>query len=97
MLTDKEIALSIIDALENLALDSAVYQIVLDEITKGLPQANWRETFDLIRKDPRFESDAHARFVRLREAVLHAPDLSAAVRQILEGLEATDQGEIGSQ
>ncbi|MFI5115961.1 MAG: hypothetical protein ACHP8B_04610 [Terriglobales bacterium] len=94
VVTDEEIALKLIDALERLVLESSVLEILLDELT-GSQQ--WRKRLDKIMSDPQRLEKVHAKLLPLREQVLDAPDLTAAVRHMLEGLERIDPEEKGNQ
>lgn len=91
MKSDKEIALELINWLETLYLREIVYQAVLNETSK----CDWRSAVEQAEKNQKYQAVVHERFEPLRQQVLDAPDLSAVVRAMLEGLPRTDQGETG--
>ena len=100
MKTDKDIALELIDAIEEMYYREIVHETLLENLTgPDAPPApaNWREHFERAMKNQENRKRIHEHFSPLREQVLHAPDLTSAVREMLEGLERIDPENSGSQ
>ena len=87
MQTDKELALEFVDALEEMHYREIVYEAILN----AFPATSaWREHFDRELENQSHRAEIHKWFQPVREQVLNAPDLNAAVREILKGLERID-------
>jgi hypothetical protein len=91
MQTDKELALELVDALAEMERGRIIYEAILNAFPETATK--WREHFDKALQDQSFRDKIHAEFEIVREQVLNAPDLTSAVREILEGLEQTDRGD----
>jgi hypothetical protein len=93
MQTDKEIALELINALEEMHYREIVYEAVLGAIAPP----DWRKYFEHAIKKGDHREEVREWFLPMRERVLDAPDLTSAVREMLEGLERTDPEDSGTQ
>jgi hypothetical protein len=93
MQTDKEIAIELIDALEEMHYREIIYEAVLGAIAPP----DWRKYFDQAVKKGDHREEVRGWFLPMRERVLDAPDLTAAVREMLEGLERIDPEDSGIQ
>ncbi len=100
METDKDIALELIDALEQMYFREIVYEVMLNTLTgPNAPpsQVDWRKHFEQALKNQDHRKQIHEHFLPVREQVLNAPDLTSAVREMLEGLERIDPESLGNQ
>jgi hypothetical protein len=88
MQTDKELALEFVDALADMQCREIIYQAILDAFPETATK--WREHFDKHLQSRELRDKIRADFEPVRQQVLDAPDLSSAVRQMLEGLERID-------
>jgi hypothetical protein len=87
MQTDKELALELVDALEEMYYREIVYEAILN----AFPETSaWHEHFDQALKNHAHREEIHGQFLPVREQVLNAPDLTSAVHKMLEGLERID-------
>lgn len=93
MLTDKDLALRLLDWIEDLHLRNAALEAALEVLSAQ----DWRPYVEQLEKKPHHKATIHAKFEPFRELVLDAPDLTAAVRHMLEGLERIDPEEKGNQ
>jgi hypothetical protein len=85
MISDKEIALELIDVIEEMHLREIVYEAVLNAVTEH----DWKGTLAKALADESDRKKVHEKFQPLRESVLDAPDLTSVVRRMLDEL---DQG-----
>jgi hypothetical protein len=88
MLTDKDLALQLIDQIEDLYLEISVLEAVLE--LKGVAPEDLKQIYKHVKAQAKYRNSVHANLQPLRDAVLDAPDLTAAVRHMLEGLERID-------
>lgn len=80
-LTDKDIALDMIEVIEAGFIESTAYHLLLKELNPP----HWKERLDALKKSQK--ESVKALFDPLREMVLHAPSWHEAVHEALEGLE----------
>jgi len=80
MLSDKELALRLLDVIEYLSLRNAALESVLE----GKFSGQWQPYVEQLESNPEHRSTIHQKLEPLRELVLTAPDLNAAVRRIIE-------------
>ena len=85
-LTDKEIALKIVDILEDQVLQNVASEIAFEY----LKVSGWQEFRQAFLEKPGPRKQVRSRLLVLREAVLDAPDLTSAVREIVEGFPKID-------
>lgn len=83
MLSDKEIALRLLDMFEELI----VQKLALESVLETLHGHDWDSTLKMMERSPDARAMIHAKIEPLRELVLSAPDLTSIVRGIVEGLE----------
>jgi hypothetical protein len=88
MQTDKELALELVDALAEMQCRETILQAILNAFPETATK--WQEHFERKLQDQELRNTIRADFEIVREQVLNAPDLTSAVRKILEGLEQTD-------
>jgi hypothetical protein len=86
MQTDKEFAMRIVDQLEEYYLRCTLMETILD----ASKVSGWRKQFAGLFPDPEIRGIVHKQFDPVRNAVLDAPDLTAAVREMLRGIPGTD-------
>lgn len=77
METDKELALWLVDKLEEYLRRYILLESILDEYE--VPQ--WRQHYEELLPLPEAPEAAHKIFASTRAAILDAPDLTAAVRE----------------
>lgn len=80
MLSDKDLALRLLDVIEYLTLRNAALESVLE--TMFGPR--WQPYVEKLEENPAHRATVHEKMEPLRELVLNAPDLNAAVRRIIE-------------
>ena len=80
MLSDKDLALRLLDVIEYLSLRNAALESVLETKFAG----QWQEYVRTLEENPSHRATIHDKLEPLRELVLSAPDLNAAVRRIIE-------------
>ncbi|MFZ0773225.1 MAG: hypothetical protein WCA49_23845 [Candidatus Sulfotelmatobacter sp.] len=95
MQTDKELALQLIDKLEEMSCRELVYEAILDHSPETAPK--WRRYFDHLMKVGNLREQIHQDYRSTREQVLNAPDLTSAVREMLEGIERIDPEDSGKK
>ena len=78
--TDKDIALRLIDDLELYLCESAAFEIVLNELAES---QEWKERVRRVLSDPTFRAKVHATTLPLRQLVLEARDVTAAVTEMV--------------
>jgi hypothetical protein len=83
MLSDKEIALRLLDMIEDLI----VQKLALESVLETLHGHQWDSTLKAMEHSAAGRATIHAKIEPLRQQVLDAPDLTATVRAILESLE----------
>ncbi|MGA3101592.1 MAG: hypothetical protein ABSD61_07005 [Terracidiphilus sp.] len=86
LLTDKDLALRLVDWIESLLFDRTALEAMLE--SKGF--ADWESTLGQLKQQPKYQHYHAASLQQLRDVVLEAPDWSAAVRQLLDTLERND-------
>lgn len=79
MKTDKDIALELITLIEGLHLREVIYQTILGTVT----DFDWQKALEKHETNGSYKQRVHEQFLPLREQVLNAPDLTAAVRDML--------------
>lgn len=79
MLSDKDLALRLLDVIEYLSLRNAALESVLEAKFAG----QWQEYVQTLEENPAHRATIHQKLEPLRELVLSAPDLNAAVRRII--------------
>jgi len=80
MLSDKDLALRLLDVIEYLTLRNAALESVLE----GKFPGEWQPYVQKLEENPVHKDTIHQKMEPLRELVLTAPDLNAAVRRIVE-------------
>ncbi len=80
MLSDKDLALRLLDVIEYLSLRNAALESVLEAKFAG----QWQDYVQTLEENPAHKATIHQKLEPLRELVLSAPDLNAAVRRIVE-------------
>jgi hypothetical protein len=80
MLSDKDLALRLLDVIEYLSLHNAALESVLEAKLTG----QWQEYVQKLEENSVHRATIHQKLEPLRELVLTAPDLNAAVRRIVE-------------
>ena len=80
MLSDKDLALRLLDVIEYLSLHNAALESVLEAKFAG----QWQSYVQTLEENPEHKETIHQKLEPLRELVLTAPDLNAAVRRIIE-------------
>jgi hypothetical protein len=80
MLSDKDLALRLLDVIEYLSLHNAALESVLEAKFAG----QWQAYVQKLEENPTHRDTIHHKLEPLRELVLTAPDLNAAVRRIVE-------------
>ncbi len=80
MLSDKDLALRLLDVIEYLSLRNAALESVLEAKLSG----QWQGYVEQLEANPAHRETIHQKLEPLRELVLTAPDLNAAVRRIIE-------------
>jgi hypothetical protein len=80
MLSDKDLALRLLDVIEYLSLHNAALESVLE----GKFAGQWQTYVQRLEEKPEHRATIHQKLEPLRELVLSAPDLNAAVRHIVE-------------
>ena len=93
MQTDKELALELADALEDMYYREIIYEAILNTLSGP----DWKKHFERELGNQDHRKEIHEYFSPLREQVLNAPDLTSAVREMLEGLERIDPEDSGAQ
>jgi hypothetical protein len=82
MKTDKEIALQLLDCLEEYYLRYTLLETMLD--AHKVP--GWRQQFEEVFPFQPARDSVRRRFQPIRDRILGAPDLSTAVRNLLEAI-----------
>jgi hypothetical protein len=86
-LSDKELALKILEFAENCVLESAIYQVLL-----GQHVPNWQSEYQrILAQSGEVQKMIHEKLDTMRERVFEAPDLSAVVEQLLKDIQKNDQ------
>ena len=80
MLSDKDLALRLLDVIEYLSLRNAALESVLEAKLSG----QWQPYVEQLEANPAHRATIHQKLEPLRELGLTAPDLNAAVRRIIE-------------
>jgi hypothetical protein len=80
MLSDKDLTLRLLDVIEYLSLRNAALESVLEAKFTG----QWQAYVQTLEENPEHKATIHHKLEPLRELVLAAPDLNAAVRRIVE-------------
>lgn len=80
MLSDKDLALRLLDVVEYLTLRNAALESVLESMFGP----RWQPYVQQLEENPTHKATIHEKLDPLRELVLSAPDLNAAVRRIVE-------------
>ena len=86
MKTDKELAMQLVDSLEEYYLRNTLLETILD--ARKVP--GWRQQFEEVLPLPEARASARRRYQPVRDRILEAPDLSTAVREMLKGISGTD-------
>jgi hypothetical protein len=86
MKTDKELAMQLVDALEEYYLRWTLMQTILE--AHKVP--GWRKQFDEVFAFPDARASVRRQFQPVRDRILDAPDLSTAVREMLKDIPGTD-------
>ncbi len=89
MLSDKDLALRLLDVIEYLSLRNAALESVLEAKLPG----QWQVYVEQLESNPEHRATIHQKLEPLRELVLTAPDLNAAVRRIVESESDGQQAE----
>ena len=86
-LTDKEYALKILGFAEELILQWAAQQLLLNQ---HVP--NWQQEYQAIldRSGSQTKQQIHDRLEAMRTQIFEAPDLSSVVEQLVEGIQRND-------
>ena len=79
MKTDKELAMQLVDCLEENYLRYTLLETILDEAK--VPR--WRQTFEELFPLPKARATARRRFQPVRDRILDAPDLKTVMREML--------------
>jgi hypothetical protein len=88
-LSDKEIALRLLDMIEELV----VQKLALESVLEFLHGDEWDSVLRKMEQYAAVRDVIHAKTQPLRQRVLDAPDLSSVVREMVEGLERIDPEE----
>jgi hypothetical protein len=83
--TDKDIAMRVVDQLEEYYLRCTLLETILD--ASKVP--GWRQMFAEVFPSPEARASVKRQFEPVRERILDAPDLTTAVREMLGGLPKT--------
>ena len=86
METDKELAMQLVDSLEEYYRRWTLMKTLLDSSNVR----GWRRVFDELLPDPEMKERVQRIFQPVRDRVLDAPDLSTAVRQTLRDIPGID-------
>jgi hypothetical protein len=85
MKTDKELAMKLVDSLEDYYLRWTLMQTILDSSNVR----GWRKLFDQLFSDREARERVHRLFQPARDRIWDAPDLSEAVREMLKDVPGT--------
>jgi hypothetical protein len=85
MKTDKELAMQLVDFPEEYYRRNTLMQLILD--TSKVP--GWRQRFAEVFPDPEIKETVRKIFQPVRDRILDAPDLTAAVREMLKDIPRT--------
>jgi hypothetical protein len=85
MKTDKDLAIKLIDCIEDYYLRWTLMQTILD--TSNV--RGWRKDFDRLISDQEAREHVHRMFQPARDRIWDAPDLSEAVREMLKDIPGT--------
>ena len=86
MKTDKELAMQLVDSLEEYYRRWTLMETILDSSNVR----GWRRIFDELLPAPEIKERAHNVFQPVRDRILDAPDLSTAVRETLREIPGID-------
>jgi hypothetical protein len=86
-LTDKELALQLIDIMETLMVQNSLLMVMLQR-----RDPNWKQKFRTFfeQNQAAVRQELQARLDRARRRVLEAPDLSAVAEQLLRDISPID-------
>jgi hypothetical protein len=82
MKTDKELALVLVDRVEEYYRRTTLMELILD--TSKVP--GWRQRFAEVFPDPQIRERVHKLFQPVRARILDAPDLTSAVHEMLKDI-----------
>jgi hypothetical protein len=85
MKTDKELAMLLVDCIEDYFLRWTLMQTILDSSNVR----GWRKDFDQLFSDREARDRVHRIFQPARDRIWDAPDLSTAVSEMLKGIPGT--------
>jgi hypothetical protein len=83
MESDKELALRLVDRLEEYYRRYTLLETMLD----AYKVPGWRQQFEEVFPLPEAKETAHRIFWPVRERILDAPDLTTAVREMLKDIQ----------
>jgi hypothetical protein len=88
MKTDKELAMQLVDSLEEYFLRCTLLETILD----AAKVPGWRQSFEEIFPLPaaRASASARRRYQPIRDRILDAPDLTTAMREMLKDIPGID-------
>lgn len=85
MKTDKELAMQLVDSLEEYYLRYTLLETILD----AAKVPGWRRRFEEVFPLPAAKESARRRFQPVRDRILDAPDLTTAMREMLKDIPGT--------
>jgi hypothetical protein len=86
MQTDKDLAMRVVDRLEEYYLR----YIVLEQMMTRKLGTSWKREFQQMMGAREFQGPLRAQFETIRQRILDAPDLTSAVREVLKYAPGTD-------